>query len=132
MGADVAPKPAINFDDNVAAGLRTMGVCEAEIERHQGNHAVQETAPDFEVYADNWVSVLFFLSLRTQWSFATDGMGFVKRLGLIYPAVESAMRMRGTKRAKQLALLEDVQVMEFAALQVVEERAQAHAAANDS
>lgn len=132
MGADEPAAQPVKFDDNVAAGMRAMGVCEAEIERHQGKHAVPETAPDFEVYADNWVSVLFFLSLRTQWAFVTDGMGFVKRLGLIYPAVESAMRMRGTKRAKQLALLEDVQVMEFAALQVVEERAQAHAAANGS
>lgn len=127
MGADVAPKPAINFDDNVAAGLRAMGVTEEAIEAQQGKRNDGEVKkPDCELHADNWDSVMFFLKVQTQWLYASGGMGMV-RLGFNHPALETNMRVRGIKRAKQEALLDDMLVMELAVLEVDNERAKAAA-----
>ena len=127
MGADVAPKPAINFDDNVAAGLRAMGVTEEAIAEQQGKRNDDEVKkPDCELHADNWDSVMFFLKVQTQWVYASGGLGS-SRLGFNHPALEANMRMRGIKRSKQEALMDDMLAMELAVLEVDSERAMAAA-----
>lgn len=69
------------------------------------------------VYEENWNSVLFFFACATQWVVSMSG-----RTGLNYPGVESVMRMHGTKRKDRKALFADVQVMEFAALEVLNKK----------
>lgn len=66
--------------------------------------------PDFEVWQENWEAVQMFLRCQTQWRPA--GMGGV--LGLDYVAVAWLLRLYRVK--DQRAVLEDLQVMEAAAL----------------
>lgn len=127
MGADKPATQPIRFDDNVAAGMRRMGFTEEAIEAQQGKKTEAPQRPDFEVHADNWDSVMFFLKVQTQWLYASGGMGMV-RLGFNHPALETNMRVRGIKRAKQEALLDDLLAMELAVLEVDNERAAAAAA----
>lgn len=99
-------------DDGVTAGLRRMGVSEADIEALQCEQAAPPEL-EFEVYEDCWESVLFFLRVQTQWVYqGLDG----RRAGLNNTAVESTMRMTGVRKARQGALLDDLQEMERAVL----------------
>ena len=66
----------------------------------------------FEVYAENWRSVLFFLQVSTQWK-AISGMERVQRIGLNYAGVETQMPRDRRQRRKLWA---DLLVMERAAL----------------
>lgn len=133
-GADQPPDaPAAAVDENVAAGLRAMGVSAediaAELERQaaQTEAAEQAARPlgfeaDFEVHEDCWESVLFFLRVQTQWRH--KGMEG-RRAGLDNTAVEATMRLAGVKAKGRAALLEDLQVMEKAVLQADFEKAEA-------
>lgn len=69
----------------------------------------------FAVWTENWEAVQLFTRLSTQWRYG--GMGGV--IGLDYAAVEAAMRMIRIKPDQRSALLEDLQVMEGAALGVM-------------
>jgi hypothetical protein len=123
MGVDERPVRTFVVDEGVAAGLRVMGVSEADI---AAAAADERPAPlvDFEVYADCWDSVMLFDSLGTQWVWvAVVGLGSTPavRSGLNYAAVESAMRMKGIRRALWPDLLADLQVMEHAVLEAEKE-----------
>lgn len=78
----------------------------------------RKTETDFEVLADNWDSLLFFLDLRTQWN-VVAGMAGERITGLNYQAVESIMRIKQIKQKDKLELFRDLQVMESAALDVM-------------
>lgn len=71
-----------------------------------------------EIHEDNWDTVLLFLDCATQWRVAI-GMGGALWLGLDYAAVAALMQMRGLARARRAALLADLQIMERAALAVL-------------
>ena len=75
----------------------------------------EDTADAFEVFSENWDSVLFFLRVGTQWN-AIGGMERVHWLGLNYAGVETQMSQDRKKRAKLWAAL---QLMERAALEVL-------------
>ena len=70
-----------------------------------------EEPEDFEVYPDNWDAVEMFMRCQTQWRTATSGV-----LGLDYAAVEWVFRLYEVK--DQRTVLEDLQVMEAAALKI--------------
>ncbi|CAM8626993.1 Bacteriophage TLS, TfmB [Comamonadaceae bacterium] len=115
--------PAIAVDDNVAQGLRRVGVSEEDIAKLTGAQEAAAQALDFEVYEDCWESVQFFLKVQTQWCWKTSGhsaglgsLVFSEKAGLNYPAVESVMRMEMVPRRKQAALLADLREMELAVL----------------
>ena len=73
---------------------------------------------DFEVWAENWDSVLFFLLLGTQWR-ALGGMERVHWLGLDYAGVEITLRAEQIPRRDRHALWADLRIMESAALEVL-------------
>lgn len=71
---------------------------------------------DFEVFEDNWQTLLFFLKLGTQWN-VLSGMSSSHRLGLNYPAVESLMRLKRIPLAERETLFNSITMMEHAALE---------------
>jgi hypothetical protein len=69
-------------------------------------------AAQFEVHPDNWATVEMFLRLQTQWRSTMSGV-----IGLDYAAAQWLFRLYGVE--DQRALLEDLQTMEVAAMQVI-------------
>jgi hypothetical protein len=66
-------------------------------------------AADFEVWEENWDTVLMFLRLQTQWNASMGGV-----TGLNYSSVEYLGRLYPVK--DPVALFEGLQVMEIKAL----------------
>jgi hypothetical protein len=91
-----------------------MGAPPEVIEKAQRNAELEEEI--FEVWDENWNSVLFFLACATQW--VVGGMGGY--IGMNYPGVESVMRIK--RSPDREALFADLQVMEFAALEVLNKK----------
>ena len=69
----------------------------------------------FEVWEENWPAVEMFLRCQTQWRTTMNGL-----LGLDYGAVAWILRLYEVEDPR--ALLEDLQVMEAAALMLINER----------
>jgi len=69
-------------------------------------------AAQFEVHPDNWATVEMFLRLQTQWRSSMSGV-----IGLDYSAAQWLFRLYEVQ--DQRALLEDLQTMEVAAMQVI-------------
>ena len=69
----------------------------------------EQPPEDFEVLEENWPVVEMFLRLQTQWRTTMSGL-----LGLDYGAVAWLLRLYEVEDPR--ALLEDLQVMEAAAL----------------
>lgn len=67
---------------------------------------------DCEVWEENWEAVTIFLRCQTQWRTTMAGL-----LGLDYAAVEWVLKLYEIK--DQRSMLEDLQVMEAAAIQVL-------------
>ena len=70
---------------------------------------------DFEVLEENWPAVEMFLRVQTQWRTTMNGL-----LGLDYGAVAWLLRLYEVEDPR--ALLEDLQVMEAAALLSINSR----------
>jgi hypothetical protein len=75
----------------------------------------QEPEKPFEVLEENWESVQMFLRCQTQWRTTMNGI-----LGLDYGALAWLFRLYEV--TDQRAVLEDLQVMESAAMLVMNER----------
>lgn len=75
-------------------------------------------APDCEVHRDAWRAVLAFLALQTQWRVQL-ALGGVLWLGLDYAGVRAWLELQGHAPRTARALLADLQVMERAALPVL-------------
>lgn len=73
---------------------------------------------DFEVWEENWPAVEMFLRLQTQWRII-GGMA-VAYMGLDYQAVAWMFSLYNVEQPRQL--LEDLQVMEAAALPLLNQR----------
>jgi hypothetical protein len=69
-------------------------------------------AAQFEVHPYNWATVEMFLRLQTQWRSTMSGV-----IGLDYSAAQWLFRLYEVQ--DQRALLEDLQTMEVAAMQVI-------------
>jgi len=78
-----------------------------------------KSTDDFEVFADNWDTVIFFSRLSTQWRIAV-GMGGGHYLGLDYSGVEAVMRLENIQKKK--TLFADLQIMEREALTVLNKK----------
>lgn len=120
-------------DANVVAGLKFFGFSEESIAAQVGEQdAPAAAADDFEVYADCWESVKFFLQVRRQWVCLPRmvplglGVGFVQEPHhLDMCAVEAVMNMQGVARKVRAGLLADLLVMEGAALEAMQEQREA-------
>ncbi len=75
----------------------------------------EQTVEHFEVWEENWPAVEMFLRCQTQWRTTMNGL-----LGLDYGAVAWLLRLYEVEDPR--ALLEDLQVMEAAALMFLQER----------
>jgi hypothetical protein len=69
-------------------------------------------AEDFGVWPDNWATIEMFLRVQTQWRTSMGGI-----VGLDYAAVAWVLKLYGIE--DQRSLLEDLQVMEAAAMRVM-------------
>lgn len=78
-----------------------------------------EEDADFAVWPDNWRAVLLFTSLGTAWRI--DGASG-NYFGLDYPAVAVVMAMQGVIDADKAELFNGLQVMERAALEVLNKK----------
>jgi Phage related hypothetical protein (DUF1799) len=67
------------------------------------------------VFEENWAVVAMFLRLQTQWRTSMSGV-----LGLDYVAVEWMLRLYEVE--DQRSMLEDLQVMEGAALTLINKK----------
>lgn len=67
---------------------------------------------NFEVWQENWEVVLLFMRCQTQWRTTMSGL-----LGLDYTAVAWVLKLYEIK--DQRSMLEDLQVMEAAAMQAL-------------
>lgn len=70
---------------------------------------------DFEVWQENWEVVLLFMRCQTQWRTTMSGL-----LGLDYTAVAWVLKLYEIE--DQRSMLEDLQVMEAAAMQALNNR----------
>jgi len=69
----------------------------------------QHSERDFEVWVDNWDTVVMFLRMSTQWIVSMGGP-----TGLNYSSLEYLCKLYPVKDA--CALFEGIQIMEMAAL----------------
>jgi hypothetical protein len=72
----------------------------------------EEESEDFEVWDENWDIVMMFLRMQTQWNITMSGYA-----GLKYEVLRWLCDLYSVEDPK--ALLEGIQVMEAAALQVL-------------
>lgn len=107
----------ICIDEDYLDSLRSAGAPPDVIE--QVRKAAKKSQKDFEVFEDNWQSLLFFVGLKTQWNISIGGMGGAIYLGLNYQSVESAMNLKQVPKKARAELFNDLQVMEEAALEVL-------------
>ena len=90
-----------------------MGIPDDEVEVAGNGDGDKEDQDLFGIWPENRGAVECFLQLRTQWRVAPMG-GY---LGFNYPGVESFLRMNRVKRQREV--FEDLQVMESAALEIM-------------
>ena len=95
-------------DDLRALGLMPDAIAEIE-QRNQSN--------DCEVWEENWAVLELFLRCQTQWRTTMNGV-----LGLDYVAVAWLFRLYAVDDER--SMLEDLQVMEAAAMAKLNERRQ--------
>ena len=108
------------MDDSVLEAMRAFGAPADDIERaaqliEDGGKAAEHAA--FEVHHDNLRSVRAWLGISTQWQFA--GMAGV-RVGLNYAGVLAWLQIHVRPRL-QRAVMGDIELMERAALQALNE-----------
>lgn len=107
-------------DDVAALGLDAAAVSawidagEAGGDDDAGSEDGEDSGIEVLVWPENWPALILFLKLETQWIW---NMGAC--IGLDYLRVESVMRMRRIPRSQQEALLDDLMVMERAALPLI-------------
>jgi hypothetical protein len=75
----------------------------------------EQPREDFEIWEENWPVVEMFLRCQTQWRTTMNGV-----LGLDYGAVAWLFKMYAVEDPR--ALLEDLQIMEAAAMMVINSR----------
>jgi len=75
----------------------------------------EQPREDFELLEENWPVVEMFLRCQTQWRTTLSGV-----LGLDYGAVAWLFKMYAVEDPR--ALLEDLQIMEAAAMMVINSR----------
>lgn len=106
-----------HVDDSMVKNLVAAGYSPDSVAAYQ---RAQKTAQvDFEIWQENWDSWIFFLQVSTQWIVAAGGMGGLFYVGLQRNCIESEMNMRGIKKAQRLTLIDDLYIIEHAALAVL-------------
>lgn len=105
----------MKIDKDVIEGMIAAGFPDEKIAAARS----QEKEEEFEVWPDNWRAVDLFRCLGTQWHISPIG----RLMGLDYFRVESAMNLRMIPRGRRRKLFADIQLMEAAALDYLNEKA---------
>jgi len=95
--------------DDTASDLAAFG---APVEMIQ---SIDTSKDDFEVWEDNMDAMVMFLKLQTQWVVIEGGF-----IGLNYQSVQFLFTIGAV--ANQAEMMDDLQAMEMAALQVLNKR----------
>jgi|688.fasta_scaffold52746_2 hypothetical protein len=90
--------------DDTAADAAAMGIPLPDLP--------DASAEDFDVWPENWPTVEMFLRVQTQWRTSMGGV-----IGLDYTALAWVLKLYEIE--DQRSLLEDLQVMEAAAMHVM-------------
>tara|TARA_Y100001963_G_scaffold67570_1_gene94145 strand:- start:366 stop:728 length:363 start_codon:yes stop_codon:yes gene_type:complete len=93
------------FVDERDKALEAFGATAAQMQGAKAQH----TEKDFEVWTDNWDTVVMFLRMSTQWNVSMTGA-----TGLNYSSLEYLCKLYPAK--DPCALFEGIQIMETAAL----------------
>lgn len=101
-----------------AQALFTPGPTEAEAAAF-GLTVEEASGPPVEVWPDNMGSVDVFIDLMTQWR--RVGMTGAAT-GLDYTALPAVFAIRGIPKKRQSPIFDDIQVMEAAALEVLNKK----------
>lgn len=104
-------------DDQVIEAMRLAGASE-EVIVLAGRAREQSKDLRFEVWPENWDALRIFTSLDTSWSRLSLGRGVVVRTGIAAAEIESTLRLFGAKKASRWQILQDIRLMEQAALDV--------------
>jgi hypothetical protein len=107
-------------DAGILAQMRELGASEADIEAATRAQRTAEVE-DFELFADNELSVRVFDLMGTQWDRAgMDGA----RVGLKFNRAPIFLRMAGVEPGARKQVYEDLKVMEMAALRFYGEKSE--------
>lgn len=99
------------MQDSSADDLAAFGAPAEMIDAVKGDAADQL----FGVWSENAGVVMMFMRLQTQWNVVNGAF-----LGLHYPSAEFLIKIHGVEDAS--AMMDDLQAMELAALQVLNKR----------
>lgn len=93
-------------------------IASSEEDDDEANGAGQDDSEDsgveFLVWPENWTAVQLFVRCDTQWVWTMGAC-----LGLDYARVEAVMRISGIPRRRQSELLDEIRIMERAALPLI-------------
>ena len=101
----------MQVDSGVLTSLRAAGAPAEVIDAAEQTASQQEG--NFQVWPENWETLLVFLAVETQWR-ESEGMAGGRLLGINYPALESAMRLMRIKDKSEM--FERVRMMEREAI----------------
>jgi len=80
-------------------------------------HMAGDAGGDFEVFAENWPTLLLFLDLESSWQWLLPAMGAPVRLGLPTTEIEAALRLNAVLKADRPDMYRAIRVMERSALE---------------
>lgn len=99
----------------MVAGLEQAGAPPEIIESARKRRV---NTAEFEVWEENWESLLLFLGMGTQWQVCA-GMAGVMYIGIPAQSIEAEMNMQCIGKKQRPALLADIRIMERAALPIL-------------
>ncbi len=103
------------MNSDIVQQLVNLGAPPDVIDAARGKAEAAPATRDFGVWEENWDSVRLFRNLGTQWIVAV-GMAGARYLGINYGVVECQLRRLGIPRKQWPAFWDDLDVMERAAL----------------
>lgn len=111
------------MDDSLNQQLELLGLANnADAQEWLNQLTPQiEQSSEFEVEQENLTAVHVFVAMQTNWR-VVAGMGGVVYQGLDYPSLQSVANMLGIKRKTLPDLFSDIQIMEAAALPLLNEK----------
>lgn len=103
------------MNSDIVQQLVDLGAPPDVIQEARGKSEAPPVRREFGVWQENWIAVMLFRNLGTQWN-VVAGMGGAFYTGLKYEVVEGQMRRLRIPQKKWPDYWDDLYVMEAAAL----------------
>ena len=87
-----------------------------------GLDAVVAADEHTEIFPDNWESLRVFAAMKTQWRYVSCGMACILATGLDYGVLPEVWKRTNIPESRQNGIFRDLQIMEVAAMTVINER----------